>query len=64
MIRKYSSVAAIVLLAAWSQANAQDNGSILDFIDSRYESTADLTRTLWKFAEVGYQEIRSSTLLQ
>ncbi len=45
-------------------AVAQDKNEILDFIDSRYENTADLARTLWEFAEVGYQETRSSALLQ
>ncbi|MDH3990932.1 MAG: amidohydrolase, partial [Gammaproteobacteria bacterium] len=37
---------------------------ILDFIDGRYEDTAKLARTIWEYAEVGYQETRSSTLLQ
>ena len=45
-------------------AVAQDKNEILDFIDSRYENTAYLARTLWEFAEVGYQETRSSALLQ
>ena len=45
-------------------AHGQDNDSILDFIDSRYEDTAKLARTIWEYAEVGYQETKSSTLLQ
>ncbi|MDX1405155.1 MAG: amidohydrolase [Woeseiaceae bacterium] len=59
--------AAIVLASvffAGSGAIAQDTSEILDFIDARYESTADMARTLWEFAEVGYQETRSSALLQ
>ncbi|MGI9250833.1 MAG: amidohydrolase [Pseudohongiellaceae bacterium] len=44
-------------------ATAQE-GAILDFIDSRYEQTASLARSLWEYAEVGYQETQSSALLQ
>jgi len=36
----------------------------MDFIDGRYESTAKLARTIWEYAEVGYQETKSSNLLQ
>jgi aminobenzoyl-glutamate utilization protein B len=43
---------------------AQDKDSMLDFIDARYEETAELARTIWEYAEVGYQETRSSALLQ
>ncbi len=38
--------------------------AIMDFIDGRYESTASIARTIWEFAEVGYQETKSSALLQ
>ena len=64
MIRtKLFTIFAISLLP-FGQAFAQDNDSILDFIDGRYEDTAKLARTIWEYAEVGYQETRSSTLLQ
>ena len=36
----------------------------MDFIDGRYEATAKLARTIWEYAEVGYQETKSSGLLQ
>ncbi len=45
-------------------AAAQDDVDVLGFLDSRYEQTADVARSLWEFAEVGYQETRSSRLLQ
>ncbi|MCH8303486.1 MAG: hypothetical protein IH912_12100 [Proteobacteria bacterium] len=45
-------------------AIAQGTDEILDFIDGRYESTADMARTLWEYAEVGYQETKSSALIQ
>ena len=44
--------------------SAQASDSILDFIDGRYEETAGIARTIWEYAEVGYQETRSSALLQ
>jgi aminobenzoyl-glutamate utilization protein B len=56
-------VAAVFLFASTGAA-AQGTDEILDFIDSRYESTAAMARTLWEYAEVGYQETRSSALIQ
>ena len=62
MIQRLFFFVAAVVLAPPSLA--QDKDEILDFIDSRYESTAALARTLWEYAEVGYQETKSSALLQ
>lgn len=62
MIRKLGFFIAAVSLTPL--AMAQDKDAIMDFIDSRYENTADLARSLWEFAEVGYQETQSSMLLQ
>lgn len=36
----------------------------LDWLDANYQQTAQTARSLWEFAEVGYQETRSSALLQ
>ena len=33
-------------------------------MDDRYAQTAEIARTLWEYAEVGYQEQKSSALLQ
>ena len=52
-----------VSLAA-SAAHADDAADIRQFIDSRYEETAAIARQLWEHAEVGYQEVESSGLLQ
>jgi aminobenzoyl-glutamate utilization protein B len=41
-----------------------DDARVLSFIDGRYDDTARIARTLWEYAEVGYQETRSSELLQ
>jgi len=54
---------AFLLLPA-TRALAQGADQIMDFIDSRYETTADMARTLWEYAEVGFQETKSSGLIQ
>ncbi len=64
-MRIHSIGALLALLATPAQdVAAQGNDSILDFIDGRYEDTAEMARTIWEYAEVGYQETRSSALLQ
>jgi aminobenzoyl-glutamate utilization protein B len=45
-------------------AYGQDSDAVVDFIDGRYEDTAQLARSVWEYAEVGYQETESSGLLQ
>ena len=60
-IRPLTAVFLVFMLAP---AGAQNRDSILDFIDGRYEETAQIARSIWEFAEVGYQETRSSALLQ
>jgi len=64
MFQKSILLIGAAVLAPLSYANAQDSDAVIDFIDSRYEDTADIARTIWEFAEVGYQETQSSTLLQ
>jgi aminobenzoyl-glutamate utilization protein B len=43
---------------------ADESEQIIDFVDARYEQTANIARTIWEYAEVGYQEEKSSKLLQ
>jgi aminobenzoyl-glutamate utilization protein B len=49
---------------AASAARADDAADIQRFVDSRYEETAAIARELWEQAEVGYQEVKGSGLLQ
>ena len=44
-------------------ATAQEP-DVTKFLDMRYAETARIARTLWEYAEVGYQEEKSSALLQ
>ncbi len=45
-------------------AGAAQTDEVMKFVDSRYEQTAALARDLWEFAEVGYQEVKSSALIK
>lgn len=50
-----SALASPALAAGWDH---------LAYLDEHYPRTAETARSLWEFAEVGYQERRSSELLQ
>jgi len=43
---------------------AADDDALLAFVEGRHAQTTEIARTLWELAEVGYQEERSSALLQ
>src|SRR5262245_13161920 len=43
---------------------ADDRDALLQAIESRRAFYADITKQIWAFAEVGYQEQKSSALLQ
>ncbi len=56
-------LSALAAPALFSAALAQPE-EVMTRIDARYDQTADIARKLWDWAEVGYQEERSSALLQ
>lgn len=58
-----TGVAAALALAAPLDTSAQ-NFDVEGFVDQRYPETARIAHTLWEYAEVGYQEEKSSALLQ
>lgn len=64
MFRMYLVLLGAGCLTPFSVSLAQQEDAIVDFIDGRYEDTAKLARSIWEFAEVGYQETESSGLLQ
>ena len=57
---------ALLLLAAAAAVSAQtdDRTAMLQGIDAKRESYAATAKQIWAFAEVGYQETKSSALLQ
>jgi len=62
----HNTVLGLILtaLAATSVASMSDNDQALSLVDGRAEITAHVAKALWQFAELGYQEKRSSALLQ
>ena len=58
-----SVAGALGSLLCSTAATAQESAH-LDWLNANYEQTAQTARALWEFAEVGYQETRSSALLQ
>ena len=64
MKQKSIALLCTALLPGLPPAHAQDTDDVMTFIDSRYESTAQLARDIWELAEVGYLEAESSALLQ
>ncbi|MSS73877.1 MAG: amidohydrolase [Candidatus Latescibacteria bacterium] len=64
MLRHTVLVAFIVFASALS-ATAQDaKDQVAASIESRRSTYADIARQIWSFAELGYQEVKSSSLLQ
>ena len=62
---------ALLLFLVWTStataqraADADDRAAMLQRIDARRESYATVAKQIWGFAEVGYQEEKSSALLQ
>ena len=59
-----TTIAFLCASLAAGTAHADNAAGIMRFVDSRYEETAAIARALWEHAEVGYQEVESSGLLQ
>jgi aminobenzoyl-glutamate utilization protein B len=68
-MRRYSTAAlqlvlSVAAVSAQRPATADDRAAMLSSIDAKRSAYADVARQIWGFAEVGYQEERSSALLQ
>ncbi|MEH6693967.1 MAG: amidohydrolase [Hyphomonas sp.] len=57
------SLAALALTAC-AHAQSKSDQVVLDGVDARYDQTAAIAKQIWDWAEVGYQEEKSSGLLQ
>jgi len=64
--RRTWGVAALSLMAAVAAQGAEKypRAGLLEGLDRRREAFAQVAREIWGFAEVGYQEEKSSALLQ
>ncbi len=60
-----TSFLAVLAFSACAHAQAPTGtDAVLQSVDDRYEMTAGIAQNLWDWAELGYQENRSSQLLQ
>jgi aminobenzoyl-glutamate utilization protein B len=58
-------VACLSVLGAWAPALDDATGQrLMQAIDARGARYADVAKQIWGFAELGYQEVKSSALLQ
>lgn len=57
------SIASVPLAAQAQDAPSDPSVRLMAAIDARGARYAEMARQIWSFAEVGYQEVRSSTLL-
>jgi aminobenzoyl-glutamate utilization protein B len=59
------TVVALCAMAAAAEAAEKDSrGRVLEVLEQRRDAFAQVARQIWSFAEVGYQEEKSSALLQ
>jgi aminobenzoyl-glutamate utilization protein B len=64
MMRLLGALVLTVVLSGAPGAQAGDTRSVLASIDANAKTYAGVAMQIWSFAEVGYQETRSSALLQ
>tara|TARA_R110000787_G_scaffold8528_9_gene28904 strand:+ start:7915 stop:9342 length:1428 start_codon:yes stop_codon:yes gene_type:complete len=57
------SLAALALTAC-AHAQSKSDQAVIDSVDARYDQTSAIAKQIWDWAEVGYQEEKSSGLLQ
>jgi aminobenzoyl-glutamate utilization protein B len=64
--RSILATASLVAIAATSPAHAQGDAkaAVSSTLDARFAHWRDVADSIWSFAELGYQERRSSALLQ
>jgi aminobenzoyl-glutamate utilization protein B len=64
MNRRVPALVLLVTLPLVLDAQSLDTRSVLASIDAKAAMYSDIAMKIWSFAEVGYQETRSSALLQ
>src|SRR5262245_38504207 len=57
-------VTSILLAVSMVAAAADDKDAVVQSIEARRATYADVAKQIWAFAELGYQEQKSSALLQ
>ena len=63
-----AALAVVFVCAAWTSAQrgaaGDDRTALLQSIDAKRDAYAGVAKQIWGFAEVGFQEVKSSALLQ
>ena len=59
-----ASMALLASPALGEPLSESERGAVLAGVDDNYDTNANIARKLWEWAEVGYQENRSTKLLQ
>lgn len=54
----------LIAIGLLFSVSTQADDATMSFLDDRYDTTVSLSRQIWDLAEVGYQEQKSSGLLQ
>ncbi|MCB0635087.1 MAG: amidohydrolase [Lewinella sp.] len=57
-------LAATLLTSGWSQALSSEEQALIESIDNRQPEYSVMAHQIWEWAELGYQEFKSSELLQ
>ena len=63
-VQSVAVAVAIAVTATPAQAQGMDANAVLASIDQKAAAYRDVALKIWSFAEVGYQETKSSALLQ
>ena len=61
---KYAALSLALALVATPTLAAESGDGMRQFLAGREARDAQVARTIWEYAEVGYQETKSSALLQ
>jgi len=64
MMRRMGFVLVMLASLLVTPAEAQSDGDVIHRIDALADEYADIAQHIWDLAEVGYQEVQSSELLQ
>ena len=59
-----ASIALFAMPALGEPLSESERGAVLAGVDDNYDTNANIARKLWEWAELGYQETRSTKLLQ
>ncbi len=65
-MKKFSALLVMLLcvVMAWSQGKKSVEKTIIQSLDQKKEKLSEVAHQIWEWAEVGYQEHQSSSLLQ